>query len=110
MQATPSGDDPGCDPWDTIVIVIALDTLHDNFDSITASLLEAKDKSIDQIQSILQSREAKNISKQSTGVVADAAMSFRDNQGTKKKAKSNEECYNCHRLGHFGCDCLFPDR
>lgn len=101
---------PGRDPWDTIAIVIALDTLHDDFDSTTASLLEAGDKSIDQIQSILQRREAKNISKRSTGAVGDVAMAFRDNQATKRKANSNEECYNCHRLGHFGCDCPLPDR
>lgn len=37
-------------------------------------------------------------------------MAFRDNQATKRKASSNEECYNCHRIGHFGCDCSLPDR
>lgn len=51
------------DLWDTIAIVIVLDTLHDNFDTITASLLETRDKTIDQIQSILQLKKAKNISK-----------------------------------------------
>ncbi len=86
----------------TIAIVIFLDTLHDNFDSIFTNLLEVKNKSINEIQSILQSKETKNISKQATGVVANVVILFRNNQGMKKKANSNEKCYNCHKFGHFG--------
>ncbi len=97
----------GRDLWDTIAIVIALDTLHDGFDTTTASLLESGDKTIGQIQSILQSKEAKNISKRTTGAVGDLAMAFRDG---KKKANSDEECYNCHKLGHFGRDFLLPEK
>ncbi len=44
---------PGRDLWDTIAIVIALDSLHEDFDMTTASLLETGDKMIDEIQSIL---------------------------------------------------------
>ena len=44
---------PGQDFWDTIAIVIALNSLYDNFDTTIASQLEAGDKTIDQIQSIL---------------------------------------------------------
>ena len=101
---------PGRDLWDTIAIVIALDTLHDDFDTTTASLLESGDKTIDQIQSILQSKEAKNISKRATGVTGDLAMAFRDSNGPKKKAYRDEEYFNCHKLGHFGRDCRQPDR
>lgn len=39
----------GHDFWDTIMIVIILNTLHDNFDIITTSLLEFGDKIINQI-------------------------------------------------------------
>ena len=38
---------PGRDLWDTIAIVIALDSLHDDFDTTTASLLEEGNKTID---------------------------------------------------------------
>lgn len=93
---------PNRDLWDTIAIVIALDSLHEDFDTTTASLLEAGDKMIDQIQSILQSKEAKNISKRATGGgTGDLAMAFRDRDGSnapKRKANSHEECYNCHKL------------
>lgn len=99
-----------CNFQDTIVIVISFDILYNNFDSTTANLLEAGDKSIDQIQSILQSKEVKNISKQATGIVTNAAISFKNNQRTKKKANSNEKCYNYYRLGHFGCNCLLSNR
>lgn len=37
------------DLWDTIAIVIALDSLHEDFDTTTASLLETGNKTINQI-------------------------------------------------------------
>lgn len=51
------------DLWDIIAVVIALDSLHKDFDTITTSLLKAGDKTIDQIQSIILLNEAKNLSK-----------------------------------------------
>lgn len=53
----------GQDLLDMIAIVIVLDILHDNFDLTISSLLETEDKTIDQIKSILQLKEVKNISK-----------------------------------------------
>ncbi len=100
---------PGRDLWDIIVIFITLDYLHEDFDTTTASLLETGDKMIDEIQSILQSKEAKNLSKQATGDTGDLAMAFRD-KGPKKKANSNDEYYNCHKFGRFGQDCFLLDR
>ena len=37
-------------------------------------------------------------------------MAFRDSNGPKKKAHRDEECFNYHKLGHFGCDYHQPDR
>ncbi len=95
---------PNQDLWDMIAIVIALDLLHKDFDTTTASLLETSDKIIDQIQSILQSKEAKNLNKRATGDTDNLAMAFRDKEGPKRKANSNDECYNYHKLGYFGKD------
>lgn len=69
----------GCNPWDIITIVIALNILYNNFDLITANLIKTGDKSIEQIQSILQLKKAKNINKQFMEAVAEIAMAFRDN-------------------------------
>ena len=52
---------PEWDLWDIIAIVIAHNSLHDDFDTSIASFLEISDKTINQIKNILQSKEAKNI-------------------------------------------------
>lgn len=62
-----------------IVIVIVLDILPNNFDLTSTSLLKVGDKSIDQIRSILQLRETKNISKRFIRVVTNTAISFKNN-------------------------------
>lgn len=103
---------PDRDLWDTITIVIALDTQYNNFDTTTTSLLKTSNKTIDQIQSILQLKEAKTLSKRFTGAVKDIAMVFRDNYSGKKKATTkaitnkrkattkaitnDNECFNCY--------------
>lgn len=38
------------DIWDSIAIVIALDFLNNNFETTTASMLEQRDKTINEIQ------------------------------------------------------------
>ncbi|MCJ1343694.1 hypothetical protein MMC31_001890, partial [Peltigera leucophlebia] len=55
---------------------IALDTLHNDFDTTTASLLETGNKSFDEIFTIIQSKEEKFKSKLVTGNIGDAAMAF----------------------------------
>ena len=76
-----------------IAIVIALDSLHKDFDTTTTSLLETEDKIIDQIQNILQFKEANNISKQATGEdIGKLAIVFQNNNAPKKKANSHKKC------------------
>ena len=103
---------PNRDIYNSIAIVIALDLIHNDFETKTSSLLKTGDKTIDEIQQILCSAEAKNLSKRATSVTNDLAMSFRRPQrdynsylGGKQKANSDEQCYNYHKLGHFGRDC-----
>lgn len=89
---------------DMIAIVIVLDILNDNFDTITVSLLKTKNKIINQIQRILQSKEAKNINKQIIRIVEDLAMSYKENNNwsLKKKAHLDKKCFNYHKLEHYG--------
>lgn len=47
----------GYNLFDTIAIVIIFDTLHSDFEAITAGMLETKDKTIKEIQSIIQLKE-----------------------------------------------------
>lgn len=74
------------------------------------NLLKDRDKSIDLIQSILKSKEVKNISKKSIEIVANFVIAFRNNQRKIKKANSNKEYYNCYKLGYFGHNYSFPDK
>ncbi len=103
---------PNRDIYNSIAIVIALDFIYDDFETKTSSLLETGDKSINEIQEILCSAEAKNLSKRATGITGDLAMSFRgpprgysSYSGAKRKANSDKQCFNCHKFGHFGRDC-----
>ena len=99
----------GRDLFDTIAIFIALDTLHNDFDTTTVNMLETRDKSIDEILTIIQLKEAKFKSKRATGNISDAAMAFCA-PPPKRNATYDDLCYNCHQKGHFGQDCNFPDR
>lgn len=69
----------GEDLWDIIAINITLYILYNNFKTTTTRLLEIRDKTIDQIQRILELRKAKNDSKQTTEVVGDLAILLRNN-------------------------------
>lgn len=104
----------GRDPFETMAIVIVLDMLYDDYDKTTASMLETENKSIDEIFAIIQSKEAKFKSKHVTGNMGDAAMTIQGKTSNpsfqKKKANSDEECYNYHQKGHFSRDCNLPDR
>lgn len=59
-----------------LAIIIALESLHKNFNIITTSLLKIGNKTIHQIQSILLSKKAKNLNKQIIKSVGNQAMTF----------------------------------
>lgn len=77
----------GQDFWDTIVIIIALDSLYNDFNIINVNLLKIKNEIINQIQSMLQLKKAKNISKQTIKVVKDLIIAFKNNNNSRKVLK-----------------------
>lgn len=59
---------PNKDIWDSIAVVVATESLHDDFEHVTSGLLgQGGEKSIDEIQSMLSSAEAKFVSKRAVG-------------------------------------------
>ena len=94
--------------WDSITLVVALDSLHDDFEMTTAPLLHSGDKNLEEIQQIVTSTEAANMAKRATGQIADLAMMAKkrtDSRQQSQKPKNNEECFNCGKKGHYARDC-----
>lgn len=73
------------------------------------SLLKVDNKTIDQIQNILKLKKAKNLNKQAIKAIRDLTMEFR-NRDIKRKTNTNNQCYNCNELSHFGQNYPFPDK
>ena len=60
--------------WDSIILVVAFDSLYDDFEMTTAPLLHSGDKDLEEIQQIVISTKIANLAKQVTGQTADVAM------------------------------------
>lgn len=78
---------PGKNIWDIIAIVVALNSLYNDFEPIIASMLESKEKSIEEIYQILASAKAKLKSIRVTRIISDLAMILR---GPPKTATSKD--------------------
>lgn len=86
--------------WEPIKIVVAADSLHDDFDHVVRPILHAGDKTLEQIQPIVTSTEQASIADRATGVTSEAAMLFRP-----ARNKTNDECFLCGRRGHHAREC-----
>ena len=56
------------------MLVVALDSLHDNFEITTAPLLYSGNKDVEKIQQIVTFTEVANLAKQVIGATADLAL------------------------------------
>lgn len=71
----------------------------------TTSLLEIENKIIDQIQSMLQLKKAKNICKCITRAIEDLIILYKDNNNNWKikcKANNNKKYLNYHAYSYYG--------
>ena len=62
---------------DSITLVIAFDSLHDDFEMITTLFLHSGDKNLKEIQQIVTSTKVANMAKWTTSQIADQAMMAR---------------------------------
>ena len=93
--------------WESITLVVPLDLLYDDFKMTTAPLLYFGNKDHEEIQQIIMSTEAANLAKQAVRATTDLAMMAKRKQLEKypAKPKTNEECFNCGKKGHYTRDC-----
>ena len=63
--------------WDSITLVVAFDSLYNDFKLTTAPLLYSGDKDIVEIQQIVTFTEAANMARQTTGWTTDLAMQMK---------------------------------
>lgn len=85
---------------------MALDLLHNDFESTTITMLERGNKTINKIQQILAFTKAKFISKQAISLIGDLIIMSKTQ--SKKKVNSNNNCFNYRKLGYFGKNCTTP--
>ena len=94
---------------ESITLVVALDSLHDDFEMTTAPLLHSGDKDLEEIQQIVTSTKAANLAKRAVGATADLALMAKKRQPERAaKSKPGAECFNYGKKGHYAKDCRFP--
>ena len=67
------------------MLVVALDSLYDDFEMTTVPLLHSDDKNLKEMEQIVTSTEVANLVKQAVKVIVDLALMTK----TKQSEKSN---------------------
>ena len=96
--------------WDSITLVEALDSLHDDFEMTTTLLLHSGDKNIEEIQQIVTSTKVANMARQTIGQIVDLAMQMKKRldgrqQQLQSRQRTNKKCFNYRKRRHYVKDC-----
>ena len=92
--------------WESITLVVTLDSLHDNFEMITAHLLHSDDKDLEEIEQMVISTKAANLAKRAVGAKTNLALIAKMKQLERTiRSKSGEKSFNCGKKGHYAKDC-----
>ena len=82
--------------WESITLLVAFESLHNNLEMTTAPLFHFGDKDLDKIQQIVISTEAVNFAKYTVKSIVDLALIAKKKQVERvaMKSKPGEECFN----------------
>ena len=91
---------------ESIILIVALDLLHNDFEMTTTPLLHSGDKYLEEIQQIVTSIKAANLAKCTVGVTVDLALMAKTRQPIRAtvKFKLEEEYFNYEKKGHYTKD------
>ena len=89
--------------WENIILIIALDSLHNNFEMTTAFPLYSDDKNLEDIQEIVKSSKVANLVKCIVKVIMDLTLLAKKKQSKRAamKSKLGEKCFNYGKKSHY---------
>lgn len=95
--------------WDSITLIGALNSLYDNFEMTTASLLYSGNKDFEETQLIVIFIKVANLAKQVIYITIDLAMMPRKKEPQQQSLKSrlNIECFNYSKKSNYTRNCLY---
>ena len=88
-----------------MTLLVALDSLHDNFEMTTALFFYSNDKNLKGIQQIVTSTKAANLIKHIVGAIIDLTMIVKKKQLERNHSRPNEECFNYRKKNYYMKDC-----
>lgn len=88
-----------------MTLVVAFDSLYDNFEMTTTSFLHLSNKELEKIQQIVTSTEIADIAKRVVRAVADLTIMAKKNKSEKSDSRSNKKCFNYRKKVHYTRNC-----
>lgn len=86
-------------------MVIAIDSLHNDFEITTASLFHSNDKNLEGIQQIVTSTKAAIMARQVIGAIAELIIMIKKTRLERSDSKLNEEYFNYKKKCYYARNC-----